>query len=225
MEGLFGDGLVDEVLFCCGDCFEEDLRWEPGLRVFVDLVELYDVANGGAALFKAVEAWSGTFFSSTGVGLRARGAGGGGTGCGVIDSNTSLPSILTPKHFSSFCYLPGQIGFCLNLFFRKIFGSTAEVKSEIFARRTMVDQAREGLCYQSRNVFNMLNMKKIACSDLSKILYLAKLCYCYPPPRPHWKRLCYFVPYCQGNLRFVHGRAEKCIWHGAHIIGQNRRGK
>ena len=41
-EGLFGGGLVDEVLFCCGDSLEEDLRWEPRLGVFVALVELDD---------------------------------------------------------------------------------------------------------------------------------------------------------------------------------------
>ena len=31
--------------------------------------------------------------------------------------------------------------------------------------------------------------------------------------RPHRKWLCYFVPYGHGKLelRFVHGRAEKCI--------------
>ena len=29
--------------FCCGDSFEEDLRWEPKLGFFVDLVELDDV--------------------------------------------------------------------------------------------------------------------------------------------------------------------------------------
>ena len=27
MEGLFGDRLVDDVLFCGGDSLEEDLRW------------------------------------------------------------------------------------------------------------------------------------------------------------------------------------------------------
>ena len=42
VEGLFGDGLVDEVLFCCGDSLEEDLRWEPRLGAFVDLVEFED---------------------------------------------------------------------------------------------------------------------------------------------------------------------------------------
>ena len=39
MEGFFGDDLVDEVLFCCGDNLEEDLHWEPILGVFMDLVE------------------------------------------------------------------------------------------------------------------------------------------------------------------------------------------
>ena len=28
-----GDRLVDVVLFCCGDIFEEDLCWEPRLGV------------------------------------------------------------------------------------------------------------------------------------------------------------------------------------------------
>ena len=51
MEGLFGEGLVDEVLFCCVDSLKEDLRWEPRLRAFVDLVEFEDgVTDGGAAL-------------------------------------------------------------------------------------------------------------------------------------------------------------------------------
>ena len=61
MKGLFtvgndrDDGLVDVVLFCCGDSFEEDLRWEPGLGVFVDLVEMGDEANDvGVTLFKLV---------------------------------------------------------------------------------------------------------------------------------------------------------------------------
>ena len=99
MEGLFGDGLVDEVLFCCGDSFEEDLRWEPRLAVFVDLVMFNDVANDGTALFKTVEAFRGTFFFSTSVELKTKGSGGGGAGREMIDSNTSLPSILTPRHF------------------------------------------------------------------------------------------------------------------------------
>ena len=54
---------MDVVLFCCGDNFEEDLHWEPKLGVFVDLVELDDVANGvGVTLFKTVEALRGAFF-------------------------------------------------------------------------------------------------------------------------------------------------------------------
>ena len=106
MVGLFGDGLLDEVLFCCGDRFEEDLRWVRRLGFFVDLVEYDDVANGGMAFFKTVEAFNGTFFFSTSVDLEIKGAGGGGAGRGTIDSNTSLPSILTPMDFfSSFSYL------------------------------------------------------------------------------------------------------------------------
>ena len=108
MEGLLraGDGrggsLVDVVLFCCGDNFEEDMRWEPKLGVFVDLVELDDVANGvGVTLFKTVEAFRGAFFFSTSVELKTNAAGGGGAGGEMIDSNTSLPS-MTPEHFLLF---------------------------------------------------------------------------------------------------------------------------
>ena len=82
MEGLFGGGLVGEVLFCCGDSFEEDLRWEPRLGVFVDLVEFDDVANGCAALFKTVEAFGGIF--STSVKLKTKGPGGGGAGREIL---------------------------------------------------------------------------------------------------------------------------------------------
>ena len=69
MEGLLrvrddrGDSLVAVVLFCCGDSYEDDLRWEPRLGVSVDLVELDDVANGGVTLFKTIEALRETFFS------------------------------------------------------------------------------------------------------------------------------------------------------------------
>ena len=109
MEGLFGEGLVDEVLFCCGDSLEEDLRWEPRLGGLVDLVEFEDgVTDGGAALFKIVEAFSrGAFFFSTSVELKTKGAGRGGAGREIMDSNTSLPAILTPKHFlavSAICF-------------------------------------------------------------------------------------------------------------------------
>ena len=81
MVGLFSDGLVSDVLFCGGDSFEEDLRWEPRLGDLVDLVEFEKgVTNGGAALFKIVEAFSrGAFFFSTSV-ERTKGVGGGGAG-------------------------------------------------------------------------------------------------------------------------------------------------
>ena len=100
MDGLFGDGLVD-VLCCGGDSLEEDLHWGPSLGALVDLVEFEDGAtNGGVALFKIVEALSGgAFFFSTSVELKTKGAGGGGAGREMMDSNTSLPAIFTPKHF------------------------------------------------------------------------------------------------------------------------------
>ena len=67
----------------------------------MDLVELDDdEANDGAALFnKTVEALRGPFFFSTSVKLKTKGAGGGGAGREMLDSNASLPSILTPEHF------------------------------------------------------------------------------------------------------------------------------
>ena len=56
------------------------------------------VTNGGTALFKTVEAFNrGAFFFSTSVELKTKGSGGGGAGREIIDSNTSLPAILT--HF------------------------------------------------------------------------------------------------------------------------------
>ena len=71
MEGLFDDGLVDDVLFCCGKSLEEDLRWEPRLGVFVDLAECDDdEANDGPALCKTVETFRGAFFVSTCVELK-----------------------------------------------------------------------------------------------------------------------------------------------------------
>ena len=36
MEGLFGEGLVDEVLFCCGESLEENLHWEPRRGALVE---------------------------------------------------------------------------------------------------------------------------------------------------------------------------------------------
>ena len=108
MEGLFREGLVDEAWFCCGDSLEEDLRWEPRLGVLVDLVEFEDgVTNDGIALVKPVEAFRGAFFFSTSVELKIKGTGGVGAGHEMMDSNTSLLSILTPKHFlavSAICF-------------------------------------------------------------------------------------------------------------------------
>ena len=77
------------------------MRWEPRLGGLVDLVEFKDgVTDGGSALFKIVEAFSrGAFFFSTSVELKTKGAGGGGAGREMMDSNTPLPAILTPKHF------------------------------------------------------------------------------------------------------------------------------
>ena len=86
-----GDGLVG-VLFCCGDSFEEDLRCGPKLGI---LVELDDVDDTIVTLFKIVEALKGTFFFSTSVELKTKGPGGGGAGREIIDSNTSLPFVLT----------------------------------------------------------------------------------------------------------------------------------
>ena len=98
MVGLLGDGLV---LFCWGDSFEEDLCWGPRLGVFMDLVECDDgdEANDGTALFKTIEAFWGAFFFSTSVELKAKGAGGGGADREIRDSDTSLPSVLTSRHF------------------------------------------------------------------------------------------------------------------------------
>ena len=108
MDGLFGDALVD-VLCCGGDSLEKDLRWGPRLGALVHLVEFDDgVTSGGVALFKTVEALRrGAFFFSTSVELKTKGAGGGGAGREMMDSNTSLPEILTPKHFlavSAICF-------------------------------------------------------------------------------------------------------------------------
>ena len=80
MDGLFGDGLLDDVLFCGGDSLEEDLRWGPRLGALVDLVEFNGgVTSFGVALFKTIEALiRGAFFFSTSVELKTKGAGGGG---------------------------------------------------------------------------------------------------------------------------------------------------
>ena len=99
-----GDGgggcLVVTVFFCrgCGgDSFGKDLRCGPNLGVLVDLVEL----DGIGVTFKAIEALRGAFFFSTSVELNTKGAGGGRGGAGreMINSNTSLPLILSTKLF------------------------------------------------------------------------------------------------------------------------------
>ena len=50
-------------------------------------------------IFKTIEALRGALFFSASVELHTKGARRGGAGREMIDSNTSLPSILTPKHF------------------------------------------------------------------------------------------------------------------------------
>ena len=84
------------------------MRSGPRLAVFVDLVNCDDdEANDGTALFKTIEAFRGAFFFSTSVELKTKGAGGGGAGREMMDSNTSLSSILTTKHFlavSAICF-------------------------------------------------------------------------------------------------------------------------
>ena len=65
----------------------------------MDLVEFDDdVANDGAALFKAINAFRGAFFFSTSVELKTKGVGGGGAGREMIDSNTPWPLIFTTRH-------------------------------------------------------------------------------------------------------------------------------
>ena len=108
MNGWFGDGFLD-VLCCGGDSLEEDLRWGLRLGALVDLVEFVDgVTSCGGAIFKTVEALSrGAFFFSTSVELKTKGAGGGRASREIMDSNTSLPWILTPGHVlavSAICF-------------------------------------------------------------------------------------------------------------------------
>ena len=84
------------------------MHWGPRLGVFLVLVEFAnDETNDGTALFKTVEGFSKVFFFSTSVELQTKGAGGGGAGREIIDSNTSLPLILTHRHFlavSAICF-------------------------------------------------------------------------------------------------------------------------
>ena len=68
-----GDRLVVDILFCRGDSFEEDLRWEPKLRVFVALVGLDDeVDDVSVIIFKTVEALRLAFYFSTSVELNTK---------------------------------------------------------------------------------------------------------------------------------------------------------
>ena len=67
----------------------------------MDIVKTDDEANG-VALFKTAEALRGAFFFSASVELKTKGAGRRGAGREMMDSSTSLHSILTPKHFSLF---------------------------------------------------------------------------------------------------------------------------
>ena len=103
-------GLIKEFwTLCILLMLEEDLRRGPRLGAFVVLVVFEDgVTNGGTALFKTLEAFSrGAFFFSTSMELKTKGAGGGGAGREIIDSNTSLPAILTARHFlavSKICF-------------------------------------------------------------------------------------------------------------------------
>ena len=63
----------------------------------MDLVEPDEV---GVTLLTIVESLRGTFFISTSVELNTKGAGGGGgAGRKIMDSNMSLPSMLTSKNF------------------------------------------------------------------------------------------------------------------------------
>ena len=97
------DGLVVG-LSCFGKSLDEDLPCGPKLGVLVEVVVL-DVME--MAAFKTVEALRGALFFSTGWVLEnVKGAGGGGAGREIMDSNTSLPSVLTHRHFdavSSIC--------------------------------------------------------------------------------------------------------------------------
>ena len=71
-----GDGLVDVVLFSFGDNFQEDLHWEPKVRVFVDLVELDDVAYGvGVTFSKTIETLRGALFSQLAWSCKLRALG------------------------------------------------------------------------------------------------------------------------------------------------------
>ena len=59
--------------------------------------------------FETVEAFRGAFFFSSSMELKRKGAGEGGVGREMMDSNTSLISIVTPKHFLAVSAICGRI--------------------------------------------------------------------------------------------------------------------
>ena len=65
----------------------------------MDLGELDDQVDVDVTLLKTLEALRGAFFLSTSVELNTKGTEGEGAGREMMDLNTSLPSMLTPKHF------------------------------------------------------------------------------------------------------------------------------
>ena len=107
------------------------------------------------------------------------------------------------------------------------------MKTGIFARRAIVDQARRASAIREKlNVLICLTKKRLPVLTYRNVV-LRNLCYYYALPRPH-RKCSYFVQYGHGklDLRFVHGRAEKCVGgnknlpiFGAHILGLNRREK
>ena len=91
----FVDGLLVS-LSCFGKSLKDDLPCGPELGVLVEVVVL-DVVE--LAVFKTVESLRGAFFFSTSWVLENVKGAGGGAGREIMDSNTSLPSILTPRQF------------------------------------------------------------------------------------------------------------------------------
>ena len=92
--------------------------------------------------------------------------------------------------------------------------------------RWWIRPVRASATREKLNVFVCLMYKRSPVLTYHNFV-LRKLCYYYALLGPHRKWLCYFFLYSHGklDLRFVHGRAEKWIGNGAHIIGRNRRGK
>ena len=81
---------------------------------------------------------------------------------GIVDS---VEFILSEFMMSWIMLFFGDVSRDAFLIIRQVL---TERKTGILARREIVDQAREGLCNQRETLrFNMLNIEKIACSDLS----------------------------------------------------------